>query len=116
MTGPGESDVSTATSNEPKPKVYPIELREILEQASRGDETAVPALRKALDAYPEVAAMLGDVVKNAQAAILRRATGTCLAMREAVARQVADLRARLAATAQSELERLLVDRVVISWL
>jgi hypothetical protein len=33
-----------------------------------------------------------------------------------VARQVAGLRQRLAATATTELERLLVDRVVLSWI
>jgi hypothetical protein len=116
MTAPGEGDVSASTSSEASPKVYPAELREILERASRGDDSALPELRKALDAYPELAAKLGDLVRHAEDAVLRWATGTCLTAREAIARQAAELRARLSATAQSDLEKLLVDRVVISWL
>jgi hypothetical protein len=59
---------------------------------------------------------MGDLVRHAEEAVLRWATGTCLTAREAIARQVAELRDRLSATAQSDLEKLLADRVVISWL
>jgi hypothetical protein len=116
MIAPGENAVSDTPNSEPESNVYPGELREILERAAQGDESALPALRKALDDHPELAAKIGDLVKHAEDAVLRWAVGTCLTIREAVRRQTAELRARLMAEAQSELERLLVDRVVLSWL
>jgi hypothetical protein len=86
----------------PTEKAYPGELRELLERANAGDPTALPEVRRALDEHPELAALL--------------AAGKSLVAQEAIARQVADLRQRLAATAATPLERLLADRVVISWI
>jgi hypothetical protein len=99
-----------------KDKAYPAPLRDILERANRGDESALPELKQTFDEHPELAALLGDLVQHAEDALLRWATGTCLAAREAIARQVAELRARLSATANSELEKLLIDRICISWI
>jgi hypothetical protein len=97
-------------------KVYPAELKDVLERAHRGDAAALPALRQAFDDNPELAALLGDLVGHAEQALLTLVGGSSLLTKEAVARQVAGLRQRLAATAGTELERLLVDRVVLSWM
>ena len=87
-----------------------------MSSTNRGDATVLPELKKAFDDYPEFVVHCGDLVRLAERALLDLAAGSSLAVREAIARQVAALRERLAATATSELERLLVDRVVISWL
>jgi hypothetical protein len=76
----------------------------------------LPELRQAFDRYPELADQFGDVVEHARQSVLRLAAGTNPLVHEAVSRTAAGLRERLAATAASELERLLVDRIVISWL
>jgi hypothetical protein len=108
--------VAKITSDNTGPKTYPDELREILERANRGDDAALPQLRQALDAHPELVAEFGDLVKHAEDSVLRWASGNCLTAREAIRRQVASLRRRLKATAASDLEKLLVDRVVVTWL
>ena len=47
---------------------------------------------------------------------MRLVAPSCLTAREAIARQASALRERLMKTANSEMEKLLVDRVVISWI
>ena len=104
------------TKTPPAQKTYPPEVRALLERANQGDATALPEVKKAFDEYPELAAQCGDLVKLAEQALLILAAGRSLAAREAVARQVAQLRQRLTAAATSELEKLLVDRITISWI
>lgn len=98
-----------------KEKTYPAELRELLERGNRGDPTALPAIKRAFDENPEMAALLGDMVRHAEEAVLTLAAGDSVTMREAVRRQADALRGRLAAAATSELERLLIDRVCVCW-
>ena len=100
----------------PNAKTYPAELKTLLERGNAGDVSVLPALRRAFDANPELAALLGDLVAHAERSVLALAAGPSLTAREAIARQVADLRSRLVATAKSELERLLIDRVCITWI
>jgi hypothetical protein len=99
----------------PTDKAYPAELKTLLEQAARGDEGVLPALRKAFDKHPELVTLFGDLAEHARQAVLRLAAGSCLTAREAIGRTADDLGNRLSATANSELEKLLIDRVVISW-
>jgi hypothetical protein len=108
--------MATTPATTPAPKTYPPELQALLEKASRGDRTVLPELKRAFDEHPELAAQLGDLVWHAQESLLTLVAGSCLTVREAIARQAAALRQRLAATATSELEKLLIDRVVLSWL
>jgi len=103
------------TTNPPKEKVYPAEVKELLERGNSGDPTAVPELKKMFTENPELAAALGDLVRHAEQALLTLAAGESFTAREAIAHQVAQLRDRLARTAASELEKLLVDRVAVSW-
>ena len=56
------------------------------------------------------------MVKHAEEAVLRLAAGDSVTMKAAIGRQAGELRDRLAAAATSELERLLIDRVCISWI
>jgi hypothetical protein len=78
--------------------------------------SVLPALRRAFDDHPELAAHLGNLVEHAKLALMMLIAGPDLTAREAISREAATLRERLLATAPSELERLLVDRIFISWL
>jgi hypothetical protein len=104
--------MSTQTPTKP----YPAELKAVLERANAGDETVLPQLKKAFDEHPELVPLFGDMVEHAKQALLTLAAGRCLTAREAVGREMSELRARLAATAATELERLLVDRTCLCWL
>jgi hypothetical protein len=108
--------MASTTPKTPNPKTYPPELQALLEKASRGDRSVLPELKKAFDVHPELVAQLGDLVWHAQESLLTLVAGSCLTAREAIARQSAALRQRLAATVTSELEKLLIDRVVLSWM
>jgi hypothetical protein len=76
----------------------------------------LPQLKKAFDEHPELSHHFGNMVEHAKQALLTLAAGKCLTAKEAISWQMDELRARLAATAASELERLLIDRVCLSWL
>lgn len=97
-------------------KEYPEALKSILERGNAGDLSVLPDLKKAFDEHPELAAQLGDMVWHAEQSLLDLATGSSLTAKEAIARQAAALRERLRATAASELEKLLIDRIVIGWI
>src|SRR5262249_57032831 len=103
----------TATTT---PKNYPAELQALLERGHAGDASVLPELKQAFDHHPEMAVLLGDLVRHAEQALLGLVAGPSVTVREAVSRQVAQVRTRLAATATSALERLLIDRIAISWL
>jgi hypothetical protein len=107
---------NTPSDKPTTPKTYPPELQALLEKASQGDLTVLPEVKKAFDDHPELAEQLGDLVRHAQDSLLTLVAGSCLTAREAIARQASALRERLLKTATSELEKLLVDRVVISWI
>ena len=92
------------------------EVKDLLKRANKGDESLVPQVKALLDQLPELVAECGDLVKEAQQILLEWATGSALTSREAISRHVEQYRERLAATASSELEKILVDRVVISYL
>jgi hypothetical protein len=108
--------VTTKTMSDPPPKDYPIEVKQLVERANAGDETTLPELKRAFDRHPELAAWLGDLVRLAHDSVLRWAAGNCQGSREAIARQANELRNRLLSEARSELEKLLIDRLVICWL
>src|SRR5262245_55185735 len=94
----------------------PARVKALVERGNAGDVTVLPELRELFDTNPEFAAEVGSLVRHAEQSLLPLADGKSLTLREAISRQVAELRERLARTARSELERLLVDRIVVSWL
>src|SRR5262249_46337958 len=91
-------------------------LQVLLQRGLAGDESAVPALSAALDRYPELVPILGDLVAAAERPLLELAAGGCPLAREAIARDLHALRQRLGAETGSELERLLAARLGLDWL
>lgn len=88
------------------------ELRAVVARARRGDHDAMPRLRELLDAHPEIFHKFGDIAQHAQAAWVRLAAGSDLALAEALRRRLADLGDELLGPTPTALERLLVERVV----
>ncbi|MBN9520691.1 hypothetical protein J0H58_19600 [bacterium] len=90
-------------------------LLALVHRAEGGDRTALPALQEAL-ALPGMAdAIGGDVARRAADRFLDAYCGTHLAVREATAAKMAQLRAELAGANPSAVERLLADRAVLCW-
>jgi hypothetical protein len=116
MTGLGGKSVSHTTKESESPKIYPTWIKEVLERANRGDASVVPELKKVYDENPEFVERFGDLTAHAEKSFITLIAGPSLMGQEAIARQVAGLRARLAASAASELETLLIDRIALSWL
>jgi hypothetical protein len=97
-------------------KTYPAELKTILERGNLGDSTVLAALRKALADNPELVERLGDLAKHAEQSLLQLVASTSLTAREAIPRQLDNLRQRLLTAESSELEKLIIERICISWL
>jgi len=108
------ADAADNTDSNVPTKTYPAELRDILDRANHGDQSALPDLKRAFDDNPELVAVFGDLVKHAEQALVKWAAGPSLIAHEAITRHVAELRSRLMGTCKTELEKLLVDRICIS--
>jgi len=108
--------LTAPTTPSPSPKTNPDDIMAILERGNRGDASVLPQLNKVLDEHPEVARLMGNVVNYAEQALLTLVAGTSLTAREAISRELSALRSRLTATAKTELERLVSDRICLSWI
>jgi hypothetical protein len=108
--------MSLTTISLPQTKTYPAELKTLLERGNAGDASALPELKRAFLDNPELAAHLGDLVQHAEQALLQLAAGTSLTAQAAIQQQMTELRASLSGEVASPLEKLLVDRIVISWI
>lgn len=64
----------------PQGKTYPIELRDLVENAAKGDRTLLPALKTAFDENSELVGHFGDLVKAAQLGLMDASTGRNLTL------------------------------------
>ena len=91
-------------------------MAELLKQANRGDRSVLPEMRRLLDDSPELWQFLGDLGRHAKSAWINRASGEDLVRRETLMRSVAALEEELAGPNPSAIERVLAERVVVTWL
>ena len=91
------------------------EIREVVGRAKRGDAAAVPRLRELLDGHPDLWVKYGDLAAQVEGVWIGLASGDNLRMRESVTRYAAKLRAELTRAVASPVEKLLVERVVATW-
>src|SRR5437763_342704 len=68
------------------------------------------------DGHPETGRAYGALADHAQAAWVHLAAGQNLFLQESLERRAAELKSDLAGEQPSALERLLVERVVATWL
>jgi hypothetical protein len=90
----------------------------LLERAARGDETALPEIRRMFDENPHLAVSWGGLVGVAEDALVDWAAGSDLVVQEGVRRRIKVYRAKLEAEcagAPSFLESLLITRVAHNW-
>jgi len=92
------------------------ERRELLGRAEQGDRTVLPALMRLLDASPALWKHCGDVAREAEALWIDLIAGRDLLVRQSLRRKVADMKVELGGPAAPPMERLLVDRVVATWM
>jgi hypothetical protein len=83
----------------------------LVEQANRGEESAMPNLVRMLDAVPALAQQLGDMTSITRG-VGAADGGDQLAMAEAIRLESETLWAELAQSTDGPLERLLIDRLV----
>jgi len=79
-----------------------------------GDQTVLLQLKAAFDSNPEFIAMFGDLARHAEECLLSLMATNDLLAKEAIRRRLHEVRQQLNGT--SALEKLLVDRIAISWL
>jgi hypothetical protein len=96
--------------------LYTEEMRQVLERAQQGDKTVLPDLKKLLDDRPELWREMGNLVAHAEEAVLTLAAGKNLLAREAIRRRMMEVKTELLGQGGSPLERLLVDRIAVTWL
>jgi hypothetical protein len=91
-------------------------LLAVIQRAKRGDERALPELRRLYDAVPDLWKDTGNLAKAALANWVDTAYGHDLATAEATRRVVRQMRFSLASEDAPPLERLLADRIAVAWL
>lgn len=105
----------------PKPEIPPElpardQLLELAERARAGDREVRPVVQELLDRCPEIWQAVGDMAAQAEIAQIELAAQGDLLVAESLTRKLAELKGELGAESASPLERLLIERVVISWL
>ena len=103
----------------PEPVQVPPEVKpaweEIVDSARKSREGSGEALMKLLDQYPGLVGVYGDLTAFAVDHLLKMTTGNNVLYRETSARFLVNMRQRLAQPGDGELERLVIDRVILSW-
>ena len=92
-------------------------LRDLLKQTEKGDEKAVPAIRKILDETPDLAWRSRNIGKMAERLLIKEMTREeDLAAKEMIQHQLDSMRSEIAGEDPSALELLLTERIVATWL
>jgi hypothetical protein len=92
-------------------------LQDLLRLAEKGEENAVPEIRQILNEHPNLAWDYVDLAKVAEDALIEDMTREQdLATRELMRCQLEAMKAEIAGNEHSALERLLSERVVVTWL
>ncbi|MEN6640951.1 MAG: hypothetical protein ABFE08_00760 [Armatimonadia bacterium] len=92
------------------------EFLALLKRAEKGDESAMPMIRKVTIDFPNLWDTVGDAAKAVQDAMLKVYAGDNIYVREAIEQRLSKLRSELAGPDTSPLERLLAERIVACWL
>jgi hypothetical protein len=90
-------------------------LHTLLEKAQQGDRSVVDALKVALDQHPAIWHRCGDLAAQALSAWVNLTAGENQLVKESLQRKVEAMHLEIGGAAPSPLEKLLVERIVISW-
>jgi hypothetical protein len=92
------------------------EFDALVERVEAGDAAAVKDLRKLLRAYPVIWDRLTDLPCQAEEAMLNLVAGTSPLLKASMRCRLDALREELGAQVASPLDRLVMERVVLTWL
>jgi hypothetical protein len=92
------------------------QLNSLLQRARQGDESVLPELRHLLDRKPEIWRHYGDLALHAIRSWTSLIAGEDLTLKESIARKVEELGREIGGSEPTPLERLLIDRVMVTWL
>jgi hypothetical protein len=109
-----DPEIDTRTPAEPDAGKRQAELARLLERAELGDKAVLPMLRQYLDEHPAIWQEYGDLAQHAEATIGLEICGCDLLLGECIRRKLKALKAELGGA--SAAERLLAERVALSWL
>jgi hypothetical protein len=107
--------VSKEARPELEPELY-AEMQAVVNRAKGGDAGAVPRLRELMAQFPVLAGHFGDLGKQAETAWVALAAGSDLCLKETLLAHAVAMRAELGGASPSPVERLLVERVIVTWL
>ncbi|MFL5760626.1 MAG: hypothetical protein ACJ789_12940 [Thermomicrobiales bacterium] len=88
----------------------------LLPRINAGDVQAQRDLRELLGGYPDLWASVGNLALQAELSMIKVAAGDNAVIEEAIKRKLSTMRTELLSDGASPLERLLVNRVVATWL
>ena len=103
--------MSSPTSTDPVPAQA---LADLVQQAMKGDQTTLPALREFLDVHPEVVREAGNLMVQAERAWTKLAAGPNLVVAESIERELIALKNVLGHATATPVERLLIVQVVLA--
>jgi hypothetical protein len=92
------------------------ELQAILARAKAGAVEALPEVRRAFDQHPEVWQRYADLSTQVERRWIALLAGSNVCLAESLARKAAALRAELAHDTDPLAAKLVIDRIVTSWL
>ena len=95
---------------------YTPELRDLIERAQRGDQTAMPELRQLLDKSPQLWEQIGDLAKHVETAWIKLLAANDLLTQECLHREAERRRTELLGDEPTPIERHLIETIVASWL
>ena len=115
---PPGSDPAAMTKEEKEAHRDTVErLKELVEKAAKGDKKPLPEIKKILKESPELAWQIMDFAKYTEyhhTKMMVKEEGPGL--KEVLKAQLAAMREEIAGDNPSPLERLLAERIVITWL
>ena len=105
------------------PDVIPIrprmpsrkEFETIVKAANAGEAKSLQKMERLLTRCPQIWQSVGNVAAHATAALIKLVAGDDQLLASSLRRKMDDLHSELVAESTSPLERLAVDRVVLSW-
>ncbi len=112
-----EQPASEGTTAPPTPPITQAEaFAEVVRRASEGNEQCLAGLRAQLDNNPEIWRKVGDVSALAEKAWIELFSSGNKLAEESILRRQRELKADLAGSQASPLEKLLIDLVGVTWL
>ena len=107
------------TNQPPAPSAIPRgdkEFVELFRRAENGDKSTLPAIRELLQLPGNVALFGGDLVRQVERSLAEMLGGENLPYKEALFAKARQMRAELAGPDAAPIEKLLAERVVLTWM